>query len=598
MSKTNKNGLVTVNAELVKSWKPALEAYIGVDALKEMSGAKQKALVGMAAAAYENLTGKVAVESGFAFLNGANSTMAPNVVNPIAGGHAGGVAQPGTKGSGDKMFLMGVCIAIAAKTIGLELVQTVPTTSQNVTIRNLEVRYNGGDLGNAANRDVHVITLYFDQVYPDGTFAIGTEYVIGHKTNQDGTAMEFLKVKYAGIDRVDNKAHVFILGDAFSATVADEKTLSDITIYGTKPAVAAVVADGAFYAINANMTEISDKKVVKSVENTKAIENYIPHQTTKGYSRTLTRSEADAGTDHSIELDLNSEAYTIGNRVFTANISRLNYKRLEEEGYDSIGYLTAASKNEIAQEVNYQIVSACRSYGITNALDLARRGTIFNTYIGPESVNEKAFAAIAGADQLLDKDGNPVASQFPAVQNLMKTMRYETVASIGTYLAMLIKQACYVIGTDSRFGEGDAVVLAAGLAGYLEASSVFTKLADKDADMSAGTGAKLSGHLNGIKVYVDVQIPANCPFVTVLRTNQDVKVDMPGIDGDNILIPGLVYLVKDLISTTELLPEGTGGKKLIIDSATDLIPVGDRPEAGYITFAFDCNLPGLSVTAQ
>jgi hypothetical protein len=49
-----------------------------------------------------------------------------------------------------------------------------------------------------------------------------------------------------------------------------------------------------------------------------------------------------------------------------------------------------------------------------------------------------------------------------------------------------------------------------------------------------------------------------------------------------------------LISSTELVPEGTGGKKIIIDSETEVVAIGERPEAGYLTFAFDVALPGLS----
>jgi hypothetical protein len=92
---------------------------------------------------------------------------------------------------------------------------------------------------------------------------------------------------------------------------------------------------------------------------------------------------------------------------------------------------------------------------------------------------------------------------------------------------------------------------------------------------------------------VDVQIPQNAPYVTVLRTNQDVSVDAPGIESDNVLVPGLAYLVKDLISTVQLVPSGTGGNKLILDSETDLIAVGERASASYLTFAFFINIPGL-----
>lgn len=590
---SNKSNLVVVTDAMAKAWKPAIEGFVGVESLKLMSRAKQIALIGMAAAAYENITGHAAVESDMSFLNGSNATMAANVLNPIAGSHNGYVAQKGTSGSGDKQFLVGICIAIAAKTIGLELVQTVPATSQNITVKYLQVKYNGGDVNNAANNNIHAVTLDFKET-PDVNFLqVGEKYVVGHNTT-DGKA-EFIEITYVGTSRKGVKSYMFTVGNAFGADIAG-MTLSNVVIYGNKPAIGAVVADGAFYKITPDYTTLSDKTEISGVENTTAIEDFVPHQTTNGYNRTLTRSEADAGTDRTLELDLKSEAYTIGNRVFTGHVARLQYKRLVEEGIDALAYLVAGMKNEIAQEVNYQIISAARAYGISNHMEMVRRGTNLNTFIGPVAVANKDFSAVSGANELRDMEGNLLKpNAFPTIQNLTKTMQYETIASIGTYLAMVIKQACYLIGVDSRYGEGDAVVMAAGLAGFLEASATFTKLADKDADMTSSTGAKLSGYLNGIKVYVDVLIPANCPFITVLRTNQDVKVDMPGIEGDNVLIPGLAYLVKDLISTTELVPEGTGGHKIILDSETDLIAVGERPQAGYLTFAFDVNLPGLTM---
>ena len=595
MSKIKKStdNLVHVTDDVIKAWKPAIEQYVGVDNLKTMSRAKQIALVGMVASSYEHITGRAALEADMSFLNGGNATMAANVVNPVAGGHNQFVAQKGTAGSGDKQFLVGICIAIAAKTIGLELVQTVPATSQNITIKYLNVKYNGGDVNNAANNNIHAVTIEFKNVPAVDFLKVGEKYVVGHDVS-DGEA-EFIELTYVGTSREGVRSYIFTTGNAFSAD-KEGMALSNIVIYSNKPAIGAVVADGKFYKITPDYATLSDETEMISVDNTTAIEDFVPYQTTNGYHRTLTRSEADAGTDRMLELDLKSDAYTIGNRVFIGHVARLQYKRLVEEGINALEYLVAGMKNEIAQEVNYQIISAARSYGISNHLEMVRRGTNLNTFIGPRAIASKTFDSIPGANELRDMDGNELqAGAFPAIPNLTQTMQYETIASIGTYLAMVIKQACYLIGVDSRFGEGDAVVLAAGLAGFLEASATFTKLADKDADMTSSTGAKLSGYLNGIKVYVDVLIPANCPFVTVLRTNQDVKVDMPGIEGDNVLVPGLAYLVKDLISTTELVPEGTGGHKIILDSETDLIAVGERPQAGYLTFAFDVNLPGLTM---
>jgi hypothetical protein len=585
-------GTVQVSKKLIQNWTPAFEAYLGKAAVESLSPNRMHLLAGMAAASYAKLTGQeVGLEADMAIMTSDNTSLAMNVQNPTVQGTGINGVQ-GQKGSGDRQYLVGICIAIAAKTIGLDLVQNVPATSQNVTIKYLNVVYNGGDLNNAANDTVKVVTIGFDKL--PGLVA-GQKYVIIH-TDAAGTGKEGIELTYVKPDRKGVNYAVFTVGNAFTATVSGT-AISNITYLTAGPAIGAVVADGTIYSINADMdtlTALTSGAVMESVENTKAVENYIPNQTTKGLRRTLTRSEADAGTEHKVELEMNSDAHVIGNRVFIGNISRLQYKRLQESGVDAIPYLTAGMKNEVSQEINYQIVSAVRAYGLSNALAYAANGSNFNTYIGPASVASINFANLPYANELFDKDMQPVAAKFAAINNLTKTMQYETIASIGTYLAMLITQAAYAIGTDSRFGEGDAVVLSSNLAGYLAASSRFTKLSDKNVDMTASTGAKLSGYVDGIKVYVDVQSPMNSPYVTVLRTNTDVKVDVPGIEGDNILVPGLAYLVKDLISTVTLVPSGTGGNKIILDSETDLIAVGERAEAAYLTFAFAVDLPGLN----
>jgi hypothetical protein len=602
----NEDNILMVSPKLVAAWEPAFEAYLGKDVMAGVTPSRKKIMTAMASNQYAKLTGnEIGMEADMALMTADNSQLAMNVLNPVAGPHNGLVSQAGTKGSADRQFLVGICVAIAAKTIGLDLVQTVPATSANITIKYLNVVYNGGDLNNAANNTINVVTIGFKNatnVLTNPVLATGTKYVIGHPTPSDADdakAYEFIELNYVKPDRKGVGYAIFTVGRAFTAT-NNAGTLSDVTYINPGPAIGAIASDGAVYSINAAMdsiTQVTDGNnalSINSIENTKAVENYVPNQTTKGLRRTLTRSEADAGTDHKVELDINSDAHVIGNRTFIGNVSRLQYKRLQEDGIDAIPYLTAAMKNEVSQEINWQIVSGCRAYGLTNALEYQANGMNFNTYIAPQAVNNIAFSALPYANELFDKDMQPVADKFAAVPNLLKTMQFETIASIGTYLCMLITQAAYAIGTDSRFGEADACIVSSSLAGYLAASSNFTKLSDKDVDMTASTGAKLSGYINGIKVYVDVNIPMNAPYVTVLRTNQDVKVDVPGISGDNVLVPGLAYLVKDLISTVQLVPSGTGGNKLILDSETDLIAVGETAYKAYLTFCFCVELAGLA----
>lgn len=584
----NKPDVIVVSRQLREAWQPAFEAQLGAERFAQMSTMRQNLCIAIANEALMAQPGMESMVSG-----PDNTTLAMNVLNPLAGDPAqgGAVSQPGTKGSGDRQFLLGICVDLAAKTVGLDTLQTIPVTSQNPTIDYLKVIYNGGSVMNAANNRTHVVTLGFAAA---PTLVAGAKYVVGHATATKGK-WEFMEATFIKADRKGPKYFIFDLGQAFEATKSD-LAISNIAYLSQKPAIGALATEGTLFAINAEMTTLSAPAAIASCENTNAVENHVGHFTTKGLRRQLTRSEADAGTDRNLELDLESQAFVVRNRTMTANISRLQYKRLEEKGVATIPYLTAVSKNEFSQDINYDILSAERSYGLTTALEWLQQGLCFNTYIGPESVASIPFANLPYANELVDKDGNAVAASFPAIKNLMQTMKHETIASIGEYICMLISQVAYAIGNDSRFGEGDAVVLPSGLAGYVTACSKFTALAGKNVDLTNGTGAKLSGYINDIKVYVDVTIPANTPFITVLRTNQNAKVDVPNLSGDEvILVPGLAYLVKDLISSTEVVPSDTGGKKLIFDSETDIVAVGERAHAAYCTFAVMVNLPGLAM---
>lgn len=585
---------VAITAKNTEKWTPAMEAFFGTEAFQALG--KRKGLVAAIAEAhlsqFMDTDNPAALEAYMMPLSEANNiNLAPDVQNPIVGAHGATTAKAGQPGSGDKAYLLGVCVSLAAKTVGTEVIQTIPVTSQNVTVKYLDVTYDGGKVENAGNEHMHVVTVNFaNNTAVASVLKVGGSYVIGHATATTDK-WEFKQMKYIRPDRTGG--FIFELGASFEATKT-ELALTAITYINDGNGIGTLAADGSFFELSADMATLSQKQDNVTVEATTAVENYVPNQTTRGLNRLLTREEADAGTDRSLGLKLYSEAYAVHNRVITGDISRLDYKRLVESGYDPLPYLLSACKNEFAQEINLQILCAARAYGWSNALNAIYNGTCFNTYIGPKAVESITVASIRNSESFRDKDDNALAATLPNIQNLQSIMTHENIESIGMYLAMLIQQAAAYIGQDSRAGEGDGVILASNYVGFLSAAKSFTKLNDKDIDMTSATGAKLSGYVNGIKVYTDLQVPANYPVVTVFRSNQDVKIDMPGIEEDTILAPGLAYLVKDLISTTQLVPEKNGGQKLICDSETDVIEVGKRPESAYLSFIFHCAIPGLS----
>jgi hypothetical protein len=597
------NGTLTVSKQMVASWQPAIEEFISKSVYAGLSKQRIALLTGIVHKEAQKIglvdgEGNFALEGyGMMAVTGQNSSLAADILNPTTGGHNGHVATGGAKGSADPSYLLGICVAIAAKTIGLELVQTVPASSQNVTVNYLSIVYNGGNPENGDNTNVYLLTAVPTQSYKGFVAIKDYAFRLDGTYSNNGDEQTFILAKMRRVAREKQGAYIFEITGRITAKNTSN-ALTDI-VYVANANLAQGFAGSTAFEIAADLSTITPITVsgspvlIGSAENTKAVENFVPHQTTNGLNRTLTRSEADAGTDRMLELELENEAFVIGNRTITGHVSRLKYKQLVEQGVDALPYLTAAMKNEVSQEINWQIISAARAYGISNALRLQDQGISFNTLVAPSSVSSMAFDALPFATGLTDKNGDSVVGKFNAVQNLLATMNYETVASIGTMICMVIRNAAYAIGTESRYGDADAVIIPSHIAGFLSSSASFTKLSEHNVAIDSATGAKQVGDIDGIKVYVDVQMPAGAPYITVLRTNQDVTIDMPGITDQNVLVPGLAYIVKDIISSTELVPEGTGGKKVIMDSETELVAIGENPEAGYLTFAMELRVPGL-----
>lgn len=603
------HGISIVTPEVANLWVPAMEQHLTKEVFQSLGKNKKNLLIGMAnshavelmqaggvtdvgvEAMQKFFAGAIGSTEGFIASSAANSGTSPVVSNPVNGGHNGFAAQSGAAGSGDRQYMIGLCIAIAANTVGLEVVQSLPATSQNIVVDFLDVKYSGGELNGAGKVNVHMVTLTFSKV-PE--LKISNNYAIK-------VGNEFITAKFRRADREVKNGYIFEVMGRFGATVSGTD-LSNL-VYEASTNYSRGAKGGVLVVLAADLTSFTTVKVdtadvtVGSIAHTSAVENYVSGQTTMGLRRTLTRKEADAGSDVTMELSLQNESFTIGNRTFNGHISRLEFKRITERGIDPMKYLSTAMKNEVSQEVNWQIISAARALGIQNALAFQDRGMSFNTLFAPAAVASKAFGSLLQAEELTDFEGNEVAAKFNDIPNLARTMQYETIASLGSAICMIIKQAAYSIGTDSRYGDADAVILPAGLAAYVSAASEFTALNGKNVAIDSKSGAKSIGSIGDIKVYVDVQQYEASPFITVLRTNTNVSVDVPGVSEEQpILMPGLVYVVKDLISSIELTPESTGGRKIIMDSETDLITVGRRPEAGYLTFAVDIAIPGLSMS--
>ena len=487
-------------------------------------------------------------------------------------------------GSGDMpSSTLPMAMAIAAQTIALELVPTVPISTALTILPYVNGVYSGG----ATNRNLgqydysrkwprimkanlSTATAKFDNDIVDAkelfAFTVANSKVITIKNIE--AADSEVRVNFTNLMSFYDKSPIF----EFVYTTESYNTGSpttndnDVMKYSTSRNVVLTIS-GKFKYENENgkfeIDDSDDAKVntaeitVTEWETVKTYEDFVPYFTgvskysKGGYDQnsepssygpdyTLAnlnpylRSEGEVTPANKVSLEMASTKVDAKTIKIQGEITREQFQDMTAYGYDPYGFVNAILTNECTQRINFDILKALHTLGAKHA----------------EQINFKANIVIGDT---LHENTLTIQKQIVAKFNL----------------------ASNIISTRSRVSPADWVVVSAGVGTAIMDMPTF--LASPATTFASATGNNAMyciGTLGRLKVYVDPYLEFNSTqcLVGAIGTEQS---------------PGLKFMPYILADQITYPSEGMGGQNVVsMTSRYAIAPAGMHPESLYLGFRF------------
>lgn len=533
-------------------------------------------------AATKNLDAKAILESwgnmhmnpDANFAGMGDPTLPTGSMNPD--GSFTGNNNDGAYGSGDMpSSTLPMAMAIAAQTIALELLPTVPISTALTILPYVNGVYSGGannrNLGalDKSSKNMRLVKGYID--WKETLKEVSGEKEKAAKKNE---ILAALKGKEAVVEA---------LGTATGATVTFTGMLS---FYDKAPIFEIVYAAEAYRNGNtgtaiaenyANIFESNDIKLniggtsvtVSKFDTVKTYEDFVPfftgvskYGTDKQFNTkngaagaaqydlaTLNpylRSEGEVTPANKVSLEMASSKVDAKTIKIMGEITREQFQDMTAYGYDPYGFINAILTNECSQRINFDILKALHTLGRKHADQIG-----FNANI------------VIGKD--LHENSLTIQKQVVAKFNL----------------------ASNIISTRSRVSPADWVVVGAGIGTAIMDMPTFMATPVTTFAAASGNNAIYCiGNLGRLKVYVDpyLDFDSTSCLVGAVGTEQS---------------PGLKFMPYILADQITYPSEGMGGQNVVsMTSRYAIAPAGMHPETLYLGFDIKLKLADGGETAD
>tara|TARA_Y100001937_G_C7119400_1_gene331825 strand:- start:69 stop:1751 length:1683 start_codon:yes stop_codon:yes gene_type:complete len=553
--------------QLLENWSPVIEQTIGknVDASK-------KHLVATICQLQENYEAKLSGGQ----LNENNFYAVPGSVNGM-----GAVELPsstgqgwtgGAKGSGDVPYsLLPLAIQVAAQTIGLELVPTIPMNSPVGMLSYMDFVYGGGKNGYAALSDP----------YATGTDGKGANSPI------------YIKIAIADNAVVVDGATFTISGESGTFTVLGTSRIDGYkivklpselaagnSIAGLIPAsttsgapVTAVFTTGS---TNVNIT--SKAELVKGLED--HIVDFSTNQGVSEYGEVtkMTRQEGEAIQSNTGNLQLFSKAVEAKTVQAAAAVTREQLMDLKQFGIDAVAQANQFLANEMTQVINRDILSNIFRLGKLNHENIeAVSGRNYHLILDSSAATYANTAG--GGATVLTGSWQYFASTLTVTGVDASNTGAENLGTRQRRLMSRMLAASNIISTRGRRGPATFAVCSGGVASGFQDCAGFVPYPIANTINQVPGALYPLGTLAGIAIYVDP-----------VMAWEDVRIAL-GRKGDGNT-PGLVFMPYVMADTVETIAEGTMAPKLQMKSRYQIVEAGHHPETMYLTFGADDKVDG------
>ena len=566
-------------AQILEAWTPAIK-QITKNAVNESNVEK---LAWMAEYAHNHamaMNEEAMGGASFPFQTLANTNGIGNAVPASqAGMTAVGQNQAASYGSGDKWpALLPMALQVAARTIGFDLVNTIPLQGPTGVLPFMDYVYAGSKDAYGATPSYNGATANPEK----GTY-LGQErnpayemYEAPHAFRcklaaEDKTAavaalkaaesisLGDMKVVFIGLTRISAEPMFRVLGESknvalgkvFGAEASIEVTVDEVKMTLSRPRLISALEDQIQGFTGAGRLD-SDKwsGTFHSDEHL-----YEP----------MDRATGEMQYPRQMSLKVFTKFVQVGTQSIAVAVTQEQVQDLQKQwGINVISLVETAAINELSQSINKHILSRLFALGWRNHVE-AYESEGINLNISLTGVAGTKTCVTYFDDAMTESQ---VEMPVPAIQ---KYGDFENSDTVFKKLGVNLLAAGNLVMNRGRRGPANFCVMNWKLATMLQSNSqyAFSPLANT---LNQNNGSLYpAGTIAGMTVYVDP-----------LMATYDTRI-LVGRKGDK-QEPGVAMCPYIMAESVKLIAEHTAAPKVIIKSRYALVDLGFYPELNYVTF--------------
>jgi len=564
--------------EILNTWKPVLEQS---NILNE-GMSREKVLLLSKIAHIQQLN------EDSTFSNAGFSTYGsiPGLGNPSFGSTLGGQSNfvNGTPGSGDKWLSpFAVALQVSAKTVGFDIVSTIPISGPTGMIYYIDYIYADGKLEGSGTDAPKLFKINV----PNFTGATeGSVYIASSQDTlaENGTlAGNGARLKYVGQAQHTGYPIFQLLGlGTASANVVTDNTT--VTVANVFDGDAFIVPATSGSTTTGNTTDedfifpvsASAEYVVAMEDQVYGFSNGAGGQDGLTYSGNFVNGTSLY--EPALRGTAEGERYQdMGVKVMSKNIETKTFKvaitvtqeqlqdMKKQHGFDLLAKCENALVNELSQNINKNILGRAFALGWTNHLKAnLSEGVNLNICLDPSVTTTTTSASY------VKNDGSTATMTIPAWSNYASsTASFENQETVQRRIASKIFTASNVILQRGRFGQATGIVTNLQIASALQNVANYS-FSPFNNNLSQGSNLYPAGKIGDMQIFVDPNMKYTDTRVLVFRKGGD---DEPGLKF-------LPYLLGESVSTIQ---PNTASPKIFMTSRYALTEYGQRPETQYLT---------------
>jgi hypothetical protein len=573
-------------AQIVESWSPAIKQLTN-NAVNESNPDKLAWMCEYAHNHTMHLNEEAVGGVSFPYQT-LNNTMGIGNAVPasFAGQTAADQANIKSFGSGDKWpSLLPMALQVAARTVGFDLVNTVPFQGPTGVLPFLDYVYAGSKepYGGTPARDAATANPAIGVNGQDPAYAM---YDAPHAFR-------------CKLDAADKKAAVKAIAEACDAsgfiTIGDETTmkvqfiglsrLSAEPMFKVMPGQTNVALGKVFGAANeAAIAEVADV-TLKGARLISALEDQIQGFTGAGkydsdrwtgtfqdpnhLYEPMDRATGEMQYPRQMNLKVFTKFVSVGTQSIAVAVTQEQVQDLQKQwGIDVLKLVENAAINELSQSINKHILSRIFALGWKNHVQAYEaEGINLNIDLTKEAAASVTFASY--------DDRGEIQMTMPVAKPIVYG-DFENTDTMYKKIGVNMLAAGNVIMQRGRRGAANFVVTNWKVATMLQSNAqyAFSPIANT---FNQNNGSLYPvGTIAGLTVYVDP-----------LMHTQDTRV-LVGRKGDKDE-PQVVFCPYIMAESVRLITEGTASPKVLIKSRYALVDLGWYPQLNYLTFYVKTN---------